>query len=430
MLGAFGKRLVGVAPGPRSGLQGILVSTVLIAGAGPGGAALAFLLARRGAEVILLERHTDFAREFRGEVLLPGGLDVVRQMGLWGAYADVPKVELRSAALYVGGRRRARLHFDPEILGDLPPHWVSQPSFLEMLVQQAGMHPSFRLERGVTVRDLLRDDGRVVGVRAVGPEGEREYRADLVIGADGRSSVVRKRAGLPVRADRVPMDIVWFKLPLPAFLAEDPHARVYVGDGHLLLLASVYDGRLQIAWIIPKGGFGRVRERGMGACIDAMAELVSSDLAEHLRATGADAMDPFLLSTASDRVEEWSRPGLLVIGDAAHTMSPVGGQGLNIALRDAAVAANRLVPVLPDGRPEPGAVDAAARAIEQERDREVREIQRLQARAPRILFSRSRVAGMLLTLGAFLLSSGLRPPLVPRIAGRFFFGVSDVRLRV
>lgn len=404
--------------------------SVVIVGAGPGGAALAFLLSRRGVDVTLLERHTDFAREFRGEVLLPGGLEVLQQMGLWESYEAVPQVELRSIAMYVNGSPRARVEFDPASMGDIAPRWVSQPHFLEMLVAESGAHPSFRLERGITVRDLLRDDGRVVGLRCVGPDGERDIHADLVVGADGRSSVVRRRAGLPVHQDPTPMDIVWFKLPRPAFMDHDLHSRAYVGDGHLLLAAPVAGGKLQVAWIIPKGGFGRVRERGMEACVDAMAQHVSPDLAEHLRKTGAQAMEPFLLSTISDRALEWTRPGLMVIGDAAHTMSPVGGQGLNHAIRDAAVAANHLVPVLTSTGPLEGdAIDAATLAAERERMHEISTIQRLQAVPPRILFSQRSAAGIVLTIAAFFLKRGWTPPVVGTVARQFFFGVDEVRLR-
>ncbi len=407
------------------------MGSAIIAGAGPGGAVLGFLLARRGVDVTLLERQTDFAREFRGEVLLPNGLEPLREMGLWESYEEVPQVELRAAELFVRGRRRARISFDPATMGDIAPRWVSQPHFLEWLVSEAAKHPSFRLDRGVTVRDLLRDDGRIVGLRCVGHEGERDYTADVVVGADGRSSVVRRRANLAVHEDPTPMDIVWFKLPRPGFFEEDLHARIYVGDGHLLILAPVPGDLMQVAWIIPKGGFGRVRERGMDACIEEMARHVSEDLAVHLRETGASAMESFLLSTVSDRVEDWTRPGMLVIGDAAHTMSPVGGQGLNHAIRDAVVAANRLVPVLAgEASVDAARIDAATQAVPRERRGEIARIQRLQAIPPRILFSQRDAASVLMTMGAFFLNRGWTPPVVGSIAREFFFGTTPVRLEV
>lgn len=405
------------------------MGSVLIAGAGPGGAALAFLLSRAGIDVTLLERQTDFSREFRGEALLPNGLGMIEQMGLWDTFESVPHVELTSLELFVNGRQRAALEFDRATMGGLAPRWVSQAHFLEWMVAESAKHASFRLERGVTVRDLLCEDGRVVGLRCVASEGERDYRADLVIGADGRSSVVRRRAGLSVREDPTPMDIIWFKLPRPSFLDEKLTARGYVGDGHLLILAPIYDGNIQVAWIIPKGGFGRVKERGMGACLDSMAGVSSDDFAAYLRSSGAEAMDPFLLSTVSDRVTEWSRPGMMVIGDAAHTMSPVGGQGLNHALRDAVVAANHLTPLL-RASAGPEAIDDAARAIEVERLPEVAEIQRMQAIPPRILFAQKSIAGVVMTMAAFFLNRGWMPPVVGSLGQKFFFGISDVRLEV
>jgi 2-polyprenyl-6-methoxyphenol hydroxylase-like FAD-dependent oxidoreductase len=192
-------------------------------------------------------------------------------------------------------------------------------------------------------------------------------------------------------------------------------------------MAPVPGDRVQIAWIIPKGGFRQVRERGMAACLEEMVQQVSPDLAEHLRTTGAEAMEPFFLSTVSDRVSEWTRPGLLVIGDAAHTMSPVGGQGLNIALRDAVVAANHLVPVL-RGDADSAAIDAATRHVQEERMPEVVRIQELQAIPPRILFSQRRIAGLLLRVVAFFLRAGFVPPFASRVPRSFLFGVTDVHL--
>ncbi len=225
------------------------------------------------------------------------------------------------------------------------------------------------------------------------------------------------------------MDVVWCKLPMPEAMRREPSLRFYLGHGHILIAAPVYDGRLQIAWVIPKGSFGELREQGMASCLDQMAGHVSDDLAEHLRGHRDDAVDPFLLWTVSDRVRSWSRPGLLVLGDAAHTMSPVGAQGLNIALRDAIVAANHLVPVLA-GDASPAFLDAASRAIEAERRPEVSRIQWLQAQPPKLLFNDAWWARQVLNV--------LAPFALPRLArvrrgpliGDFFFGVTQVELRV
>jgi len=402
------------------------MGSAVIVGAGPGGAVLAYLLARGGVAVTLLERHDDFAREFRGEVLLPGGLEPIHQMGLWEAFRGVPQVELAGADLYVHGHPVLSLSFASPELGLFAPRWVSQPGLLEMLVREAGREPGFCFLRGAAATALLENGGRQVGVRARVDGAEREIRADLVVGADGRTSMVRRRARLAVHEDRTPMDIVWCKVPM---LAAPPRLRAYAGRGHLLIAAPVYDGTLQLGWVIPKGSFGEIRERGMPECLDAMADHVSPDLAEHLRRHRGDAIQPFLLSTLSDRVVEWTRPGLLVIGDAAHTMSPVGAQGLNVAIRDAVVAANHLVPALA-GPAAPAAVDAAARAVQAERAREVRVTQRLQRLAPYLVL-RDGWANRAF-FGAVRRIAGTGPPRerTSRALVRAGFGVDRVRLRV
>jgi 2-polyprenyl-6-methoxyphenol hydroxylase-like FAD-dependent oxidoreductase len=405
------------------------VAHVIVVGAGPAGAALAYLLARRGCGVTLLERHTDFAREFRGEVLLPGGLLALDQMGLLPTLEEVPHVTLDAFEIYLNGRQRARVVFDPGIFGPHPPQWMSQPGLLELLCARAGEYGCFRLERGVTGRGLLVEGGRVVGVRVLAEAGERELHGDLVVGADGRSSMVRARADLPVDRDPTPMDVVWCKVPMPDFMGARPALRAFLGHGHILLAAPVYDGTLQMAWIIRKGTFGEIRERGMAWCLDRMAHHVSPDLAFHLREHRNDAIEPFLLVTVSDHVREWTRPGLLVLGDAAHTMSPVGAQGLNIALRDAIVAANHLVPVLGSGA-VPEVIDAATRRIEEERVPEVARIQRIQAQPPKVLFNDAWWARLLVRTLAPLAMPQLARGQRSALFGELFFGVTPVELRV
>jgi 2-polyprenyl-6-methoxyphenol hydroxylase-like FAD-dependent oxidoreductase len=403
---------------------------VIVVGAGPAGALLAYLLARRGLGVTLVERARDFAREFRGEVLMPGGLEGLDQAGLWEQVEAVPHVLLRAVEVYVNGVRRVRQELRVEDFGRHHPRWMSQPGLLEVLVAQAARFPGFRLLRGATVRALLESGGRVRGVRALAADaGEIELDADLVVGADGRSSTVRRRANLPERADRTPMDVVWFKLPRPAFLAEDEHFRFYAGSGQLLLAAPVYDGQLQVGWVIAKGAYGDLRQRGLPEWIDAMSAHVSPDLAAHLRRHRSDAIHPFLLSTVSDRALAWSRPGVLVLGDAAHTMSPVAAQGINLAIRDALEAANELVPALAGGA-EPAALDAACRRVEALRAPEVREIQRLQAFPPRILLATAWWSRLAMRLLPPLLASDLARARRGTVFRRFAFGVTDVRLRV
>lgn len=404
----------------------IAASEVIIVGAGPGGATLAYLLARRGIHVVLLERQTDFAREFRGEVLMPGGLEPFRQMELWDALNQVPHVTLRAVALYLNGKLSARGELEESVFGELRPRWTSQPELLEMLVARSTQFPGFRFERGVSVRDLIEEGGRTAGVLT---SDSREIRASLVIGADGRTSIVRRRSELEVDADPIPMDVVWCKLPLAPCFENDPHMRAYIGGGHLLITAPEPSGHMQIAWIIAKGSYGEIREGGMPMHLERMAAHVSPDLAAHFRRHRNDAIHPFFLSTVSDRVASWSRPGMLLIGDAAHTMSPVGAQGLNIAIRDAVVAANHLVPAFEDGG-MPERLDEAATRIEDERVPEVAYIQRLQARPPRIILSNAWWSRILLKAAPLLLGLRGGRARAGLLSSAFAFGVSDVRLEV
>ena len=397
---------------------------VLVVGAGPAGASLACVLARRGVRVVLLERQRDFAREFRGEVLLPDGVDALHQMGLAGALAAAPHAKLESVAIYANRRRLADVALDPALFGGRDPMAVSQPALLEAIVAEAEREPSFTFVRGATVRDLLRDGDRVTGVRFDTPEGERRVSADLVVGSDGRASIVRRKGGLHASEQAPPMDIVWCKMPaLPGLRG----ARGYVGGGHLLIAYATHGDQLQVAWAILKGSFGEVH-RGIPEWIEAMAAHVSDDLAAHLRAHADAADHPFLLDAVSDRVLTWSLPGALVLGDAAHTMSPVGGQGLNMALRDAIVAANHLVPALAEGTP--GAIDAAAQRIERARTPEIVAVQRLQALPPRIVLARAFWGEPVRRTLAVLLSSGPGRALVAHQVRPFLFGTTPLRLEV
>ncbi|MHC4992530.1 MAG: FAD-dependent oxidoreductase [Planctomycetota bacterium] len=400
---------------------------VLIVGAGPAGASLAHLLAHRGIRVTLLERQRDFAREFRGEVLMPSGIEALEQMGLGQPLAAVPSCAQRSLAAYLNGRPVFSGELDAESFRGHLPRAVSQPGLLEMLVAEAGKSPHFHLERGAAVRDLLVEGDRVVGVRAQTEGGEQLLRADLVVGADGRASVVRKRGGVPARRVDQPMDIVWCKLPCPK---DWPGVRLYAGRGHLLIGYHSWDDELQLAWVILKGTFDELRSRGIEQWIKEMARHVSPDFAAHLRTHADGVQKPFLLDVVCDCVERWSAPGMLLIGDAAHTMSPVGGQGINIALRDAIVAANRLVPVLSRPTLDPDQLEAALLGIERERMPEVLQIQAMQADPPRVMLSRRWWGEPVRWILGALLKRSLVQAFVGRRAEAFPFGVTDVRLSV
>jgi 2-polyprenyl-6-methoxyphenol hydroxylase-like FAD-dependent oxidoreductase len=401
------------------------VASVLIAGAGPAGATLAYLLARRGIEVVLLERQRDFEREFRGEVLMPSAFDGFAQMGLAGEVSAIPQVVLRGARVFLRGRELFTVDLDAGELGGRAA-WISQPRLLELLVAQAARFPSFRFEPGAALRELIREDGRVVGARMHGATGERELRADLVVGADGRASIVRRELGVAVRRDKSAMDVVWCKVPLPDWLVGEARLRGYLGRGHFAIVGPTPDGSLQLGWVIGKGRFGELRARGIDDWVDALAGHVDPELAAHLRAQRAAISRPFLLDVVADRVEPWCAAGALLIGDAAHTMSPVGAQGLNIAIRDALVAANELVPALEAGA-DPRALDAAAARVEAERLPEVRQIQFLQSLPPRVALRDAWWAPWLIRLAPRLLvGRRARGPVVRRFAR----GVTKVTLRV
>jgi 2-polyprenyl-6-methoxyphenol hydroxylase-like FAD-dependent oxidoreductase len=401
---------------------------VVIVGAGPGGASLAYLLARRGIGVTLLERQTDFEREFRGEVLMPSGLDAFRQMGLEPALKALPSHQVTGVDVYNGQRRLFHLDFTPAQVGAFGPKVVSQPALLEMLVAESARFPAFRLERGFTVRDLVRVAGRVVGVRGESGAGTREVTGDFVVGTDGRASIVRRRADLEEERAPQAFDVVWAKVPRPAFMADGATARAFLGRRHLGLAIPIYDGLLQIAWIIAKGSYGELRKQGMDEWIEEMAAHVSPDLGAYLLEHRGRVTQPFLLDVVCDLLPRWTAPGLLLLGDAAHPMSPVGGQGLNIALRDALVAANHLVPALQPGTPE-AEIDETARRVQEERMPEVREIQTLQQIPPRIIFGEHAWNRILLgSLLPFLVRTGIPRLLLASTFRKFALGVTEVRL--
>jgi 2-polyprenyl-6-methoxyphenol hydroxylase-like FAD-dependent oxidoreductase len=405
------------------------MTSVVIVGAGPAGAALSYLLARRGIAVTLLERHHDFAREFRGEGLMPSGVDAFVQMGLGGALDTLPQTRPRTLEVYRGARRLFRVALTPEQIGTFGPRVVSQPAMLEMLVAEAGRFPSFRLERGAVVRDLVREDARVVGVRVQRNDGEDDVRGDLVIGTDGRTSVLRSRANLEERRTPQSFDIVWCKVPLPPFLADRTTARAYLGRNHAALVFPAPDGRLQLAWIINKGSFGDLRRHGIDRWLAEMAAHVSQDLAVHLLDSRVAITEPFLLDVICGRLDRWSVPGLLLLGDAAHPMSPVGAQGINIALRDALVAANHLVPALSRGAPGVE-LDAVAACVQAERSPEVITAQEQQQGPPRLLFGGAWTTDVAVAALTILVRTDLIRLVVGPFARRFATGVTPVHLTV
>jgi 2-polyprenyl-6-methoxyphenol hydroxylase-like FAD-dependent oxidoreductase len=352
------------------------VMRIVVVGAGPAGASIAMLLARTGAEVVLLERETRFDRVFRGEGLMPLGLAVLHQMGFRERLRTLPGASLDAWDIHLDRQRVMHVVEPSQELGDLALRIVSQPALLAAMVDEAKRHPGFTFRPGATVRDLRRAGDRVTGVVLSTPEGEETLAADLVIGADGRNSVVRKRAGLALRLLNESYDVLWFKVPLPAALRTANPVQIFASGPDALLAYRSWDDRWQLAWMLPKGGWRAARERDwLGEC----ATLMPEPFAGHLLAHRADVEGPSLLDVMVGRCPRWHAPGLLLLGDAAHPMSPIRAQGINMALRDAVVAANHLVPVIGAGAD----VGAALVAIQREREPEIAKAQALQYREAR-----------------------------------------------
>jgi 2-polyprenyl-6-methoxyphenol hydroxylase-like FAD-dependent oxidoreductase len=389
----------------------VAVGRVIIVGAGPAGATLSLLLARCGVEVALLERHADFERTFRGDGLQPSGIDAFDQMGFGERLRQLPKATINFIELYQEGRRRARLA--TESLGFIPC-FIPQPAVLAMLTDEARKHPSFRLHMSTAVRDLIREGDRVVGVRADGPDGPRDFLADLVVGTDGRFSTVRKRGGFTEIPSPQHFDVLNFLVPFPEFWPDRTTVRLELGPGCLTGGIPTADGQLWVGMTIQKGQYKDLRAGGPDAFTEELLRRTSPDLAAHLRANADRLKHPVLLDVIAGVLDRWTAPGVLMLGDAAHPMAPNGGQGINMALRDALVAANHLCPVLASGS-DPTAVDAAARRVVEERMPEIVAIQAYQRRMTRTFLGSDRVSSR---LAMRLLPFLARPSLLRLLAGK------------
>ena len=396
--------------------------TAIVVGAGPAGALLAYLFARRGVPVTLLERQTDFSREFRGEILMPSGIAAFREAGLRQQFDALPNLSIGTVELFRGERRLVTIAldgFDPR------PRVVPQPAMLEMIVAEATKtkFPGFKLERGVTVRDLIYEKDRVIGVHADTLEGPRDYRGDFVIACDGRASAIRKRAALPEDRIMQGFDVVWGHVA--GHFLDGRTARGYIGSGHLLIIYPSPEGHMQIGWVIDKGTFGDIRKLGADGWIGELAPHVSPDLREFLVANKTGLAHPFLLDVVCDRLREWTAPGLLLIGDAAHPMSPVGGQGINVALRDAVVTANHLGRALMM-RSDEATLDFAARNIQAERWPEIVTIQDMQQLAPRFMLSNSLLSRIIVSAPMIAFAKIFLAGILARQFDPFLNGVTRV----
>jgi 2-polyprenyl-6-methoxyphenol hydroxylase-like FAD-dependent oxidoreductase len=348
--------------------------TCCVAGCGPAGAMLGLLLARKGIDVFVLEKHGDFLRDFRGDTIHPSTMEIMDELGLANGLLRLPHTkapELRfrtpQGSVTFADFRRLKTRF-PYIV------FMSQWDFLDFVTKEAERYPNFRLEMNADVRDLVEEDGAVRGVRYEAPDGAHEVRAALTVAADGRDSRVRGRSGLEVVGTGPPIDVLWFRLSRREGDPEESSG--YIGAGKFLVLINRGD-YWQVGYVIPKGGNREVREAGLEAFRRSIGEAVP----EVADSTGElqDWEQVKLLSVQVNRLKRWHRPGLLCTGDAAHAMSPVGGVGINLAIQNAVVTANALTRPLREGNAEPRHL----RAVQRRRELPIRILQVLQSLAHR-----------------------------------------------
>ena len=370
-----------------------------IAGGGPAGMMAGYILARAGVDVLVLEKHADFLRDFRGDTVHPSTLQAMHELGLLAEFLKRPHDEFRelSAQIEQTGFRVADFRHLPTQAKFVAvmPQW----EFLNFLAEAGKRLPNFKLRMLTEAVDIIEENGGVTGVRVASSSGASEIRADLVIAADGRDSRLRARAGFKVRDLGAPIDVLWMRLPRRPDDAVVPLGRL--GAGYMFVMIARGD-YFQCAFVVPKGGYDAVKARGLPAFrehIRAIAPFLGGRV-ETLR----DWDDVKLLTVTVDRLEQWWRPGLLCIGDAAHAMSPIGGIGINLAVQDAVAAANIL-----SGPLMRGAV----------RDSDLAKVQRRRSRPVALIQSMQLLIQDRILSPALNTSRPIKPPLAIKLLDRF-----------
>ena len=372
-----------------------------VVGGGPAGMMLGLLLARAGVEVVVIEKHRDFLRDFRGDTIHPSTMEVLHELGLLDDFLKLPHQEARVLTARFGdatfpvadfARLRARCRFIAFM-----PQW----DFLEFLADRARHYPGFKLLMATAATALLEDAGQITGVEANATQAPVKIHAALVVGADGRSSIVREKAGLTVNELSAPMDVLWFRLS--RWPTDPVESAGRLDTGRMLIMINRGDN-WQCGYVIAKGSFDKLRLRGLEEFRDGVGRLepLFSNRASELR----DWEDIKLLTVRVDRLRKWYRPGLVCIGDAAHAMSPVGGVGINLAVQDAVATANIAAAPLRQGR----LTTEHLRMVQQRRSFPMRVIQSAQVAIQRRVISR--------VLGS---TGPLRAPLGLRMAARHKF---------
>jgi 2-polyprenyl-6-methoxyphenol hydroxylase-like FAD-dependent oxidoreductase len=403
-------------------IQNVEQTSCCIVGGGPGGAMLALLLARRGVSVTLLEMHKDFDREFRGDTIHPSTLEILDHLGLAEKLHEIPHTKMTGPTI-----KFANGPFRPFDLGRLKTRFpyilmVPQVRFLEFITREAAKYPPFKLVMHANAQKLVEENGVVRGVRYAALDGLHEVRATLTVGADGRFSQIRRLAGFEPIKTAPPMDVLWFQLPkLPGESEITGGAFGGIGHGRMLIMLE-RTGYWQSGLVFPKGQYQELRAKGVEAVRESIAQI------EPRFARNAESLTDWqqltLLSVESSRCPLWHKPGLLLIGDAAHVMSPVGGVGINYAIQDAVVAANVLTKPLLSGKVS----ESELAEVQRQREWPTRVIQSIQSFMQRNLIASALLAQQAINV-PWQLRLFVRIPILRDIPARMIaFGIRRVRL--
>lgn len=379
--------------------EGAISTRVAIAGGGPAGIMLGYLLARAGIEVAVLEKWPDFFRDFRGDTIHPSTMEILQELGLLEEFLRLPHSEMTRMTFHFGKLEATIADFSK--LKTPAPYiaFVPQWDFLTFLAQKGKQFPAFRLLMATEATELLWTGGRVTGLMAKDADGPLSITADLVIGADGRHSMVRQKGGFDIEELSVPIDVLWFRIARHGVDNRESVGHFEHGVGLVMLDRHDY---WQCAFIIRKGQYEAMQKEGLDAFRRRVEETARLPQGAASEVNSWDKVK--FLSVSVDRVRTWAKEGVLLIGDAAHAMSPIGGVGINYAIQDAVATANILIPALAHGE----ASLSVLQKVQARREPPVRRIQRLQ------IFLQDRVLFPSLRNG-----KAMRAPLFLRLLARF-----------